>query len=144
MAKTFIYEPILSSVCRNQIWYVNIRKALRPEVKRSVDNHFRRISESQSFDELLSRSNERPVVIFKHSISCPISAAAYQEMSRIQDVSLVEVQTARQLSNEIERRTGVSHESPQVLVLRNGKVVWEATHWDVKEAQVAKALRENA
>lgn len=109
-----------------------------------MDNHFRRISESQSFDELLSRSNERPVVIFKHSNSCPISAAAYQEMGRIQDVALVEVQSARELSNEIERRTGILHESPQVLVLRKGKVVWEATHWDVKEAQVAKALRENA
>ena len=109
-----------------------------------MDNHFRRISESQSFDELLSRSNERPVVIFKHSNSCPISAAAYQQMGRIPDVALVEVQSARELSNEIERRTGVSHESPQVLILRNGKVVWEATHWHVKEAQVAKALRENA
>ena len=109
-----------------------------------MGKHFFRISDSQSFDELLSRSNERPVVIFKHSISCPISAAAYQEMCLIEDVALVEVQTARELSNEIEQRTGVCHESPQVLVLRNGKVVWEATHWDVKEVQVTRALEENA
>lgn len=109
-----------------------------------MGNQFFRISDSQSFDELLLRSNDRPVVIFKHSISCPISAAAYQEMGCIEEVALVEVQSARELSNEIERRTGVSHESPQVLVLRNGKVVWEATHWNVKESQVAKALRENA
>ena len=109
-----------------------------------MDNHFLKISDSQSFNELLYRSNERPVVIFKHSTTCPISAAAYQEMGRIRDVALVEVQSARELSNEIERRTGVSHESPQVLVLRNGKVVWEATHWRVKEVQVTKALRENA
>ena len=109
-----------------------------------MDNHFFTISNSESFDELLRRSNERPVIIFKHSIACPISAAAYREMARVEDVALVEVQNARQLSNEIERRTGISHESPQVLVIRNGKVVWEATHWQVKASQVSEAVRANA
>lgn len=109
-----------------------------------MDNHFFTISNSESFDELLRRSNERPVIIFKHSIACSISAAAYREMARIEDVALVEVQNARELSKEIERRTGISHESPQVLVIRNGKVVWEATHWQVKASQVAEAVRANA
>lgn len=109
-----------------------------------MDNHFFTISNSESFDELLRRSNEHPVIIFKHSIACSISAAAYREMARIEDVALVEVQNARELSKEIERRTGISHESPQVLVIRNGKVVWEATHWQVKASQVAEAVRANA
>lgn len=109
-----------------------------------MDNHFFTISTSESFEELLRRSNERPVIIFKHSITCPISAAAYREMAGIENVALVEVQRARELSKEIERRTGISHESPQVLVIRNSKVVWEATHWQVKASQVADAVRENA
>jgi bacillithiol system protein YtxJ len=109
-----------------------------------MDNHFFTISNSESFDELLRRSNERPVIIFKHSIACSISAAAYREMARLEDVALVEVQNARELSNEIERRTGISHESPQVLIIRNGKVVWEATHWQVKASKVADAVRANA
>ena len=109
-----------------------------------MDNRFFTISNSESFEELLRRSKNRPVIIFKHSLTCPISAAAYREMARIEDVALVEVQNARELSKEIERRTGISHESPQVLVIRNGKVVWEATHWQVKATQVENAVRENA
>jgi bacillithiol system protein YtxJ len=109
-----------------------------------MDHHFFSISNLESFDELLRRSNERPVIIFKHSIACPISAAAYREMARIEDVALVEVQYARELSREIERRTGILHESPQVLVIRHGKVVWEATHWQVKASQVAEAVHDNA
>ncbi len=109
-----------------------------------MDNHFFKIFDSQSFEELLKRSNERPVVILKHSTTCPISAAAYREMSSgTNEVGLIEVQSARELSNEVERRTGVSHETPQVLVFRNGKVVWNASHWHITADAVADAVREN-
>jgi bacillithiol system protein YtxJ len=99
------------------------------------------ITEVESFEELVSQSHNAPVVIFKHSTTCPISAAAYQEMSRFDgDVALIEVQRARNLSNEIEQKTGVAHESPQVLVLRNGMSVWDASHWKVKADAVREAV----
>ena len=82
-------------------------------------------------------------MVFKHSTTCPISAAAYQEMAQFDgEVALVEVQSARALSREIENRTGLAHESPQVIILRNGKVVWSASHWKVKADAVAEAVRE--
>jgi bacillithiol system protein YtxJ len=110
-----------------------------------MDNHFVRITDTKAFEELLSRSKERPVVIFKHSTTCPISASAYQQMARFEgEVALVEIQRARELSREIEDRTGVAHESPQVIVLRNGQVVWNASHWKLKAEAVAEAVRENA
>ena len=101
-----------------------------------------RITDVESFEELASQSQNAPVVVFKHSTTCPISAAAYNEMSRFDgEVALVEVQRAGSLSNEIEQRTGVAHESPQVLVLRNGKVVWDASHWKVKAEAVRQAVQ---
>jgi bacillithiol system protein YtxJ len=101
-----------------------------------------KITEIESFEELASRSQDALVVVFKHSPTCPISAAAYVEMSRFDgDVAVVEVQRARSLSQEIERRTGVAHESPQVLVLRKGKVVWNASHWKVKADEVQRAVK---
>ncbi len=101
-----------------------------------------KIKDVESFEELASRSQNAPVVVFKHSTTCPISAAAYNEMSRFEgEVALVEVQRARSLSKEIEQRTGVPHESPQVLVLRKGKVVWEASHWKVKANAVQEAVK---
>lgn len=103
-----------------------------------------RITDVETFDELAGRSQNVPVVVFKHSTTCPISAAAYNEMSRFEgEVALVEVQSHRNLSKEIEQRTGVAHESPQVLVLRKGKVVWDASHGKVKADAVREAVKKN-
>jgi bacillithiol system protein YtxJ len=101
-----------------------------------------RITDVDSFEDLATRSQNATVVVFKHSTTCPISAAAYNEMSSFDgEVALVEVQSAGRLSKEIAQRTGVAHESPQVLVLRNGKVVWDASHWKVKADAVQQAVK---
>ncbi len=110
-----------------------------------MGNHFMKLKDSKSFEELVSRSQESPVVVFKHSTTCPISAAAYEQMSHFDgEVALVDVQSAREVSREIEKKTGIPHESPQVLVLRSGKVILNASHWKVKADAVAEAIRENS
>jgi bacillithiol system protein YtxJ len=110
-----------------------------------MENHFVKITDTKAFEELANRSSERPVVVFKHSLTCPISAAAYEQMSKFDgEVALVEVQRARELSTEIENRLGVAHESPQVIVLRNGEVVWNASHFEITADAVAEAVRENS
>ena len=106
------------------------------------------VTDAAALDELFARSDDAPVLLFKHSTTCPISAHAYREMSRLDagaagEVALVVVQTARPLSNEIAERTGVRHESPQAIVLRAGKPVWTASHYDITAAAVEQAVREN-
>ena len=109
-----------------------------------MGNKFLKVTHKEGLDELISNSNSRPVVIFKHSNSCPISAVAYREMEGLDgDVSLIEVQSARDVSLEIASRTGVRHESPQVIILRDGKAVWNASHFDVKARDVAEAVQAN-
>jgi bacillithiol system protein YtxJ len=106
-----------------------------------MENRFIKVTVAEQFMDLLSRSQEQPIVIFKHSTTCPVSAAAYYEMEQFAgEVILVEVQRARELSREIEKQTGIRHESPQVLVLENGKVVWDASHFKVKARAVEEAL----
>ena len=106
-----------------------------------MENRFVKVTGAEQFTDLLTRSQEQPVVIFKHSTTCPISAAAYDEMAQVAgEIVLVEVQRARELSREIEKQTGIRHESPQVLVLDNGKVVWNASHFKVKARAVEEAL----
>lgn len=108
-----------------------------------MENHFVRITDTKAFEELASRSKERPVVIFKHSLTCPISAGAYEQMAEFAgEVALIEVQRARELSTEIENRLGVAHESPQVIVLRNGEVVWNASHYKITVDAVTEAVRQ--
>ena len=109
-----------------------------------MSNHFNSVESADALDELLARSHQEPVIIFKHSATCPISASAYQEMKRLDgEISLVVVQRVRQVSNEVEARTGVQHETPQAIILLNGQAVWSASHWRVTSEAVEQALREH-
>ena len=106
---------------------------------------FLKTDDEDLLEDLISSSKDQPVIIFKHSNSCPISAAAYREMEHVDiDVRLVDVQRAREVSREIANLTGVRHESPQVIVLRNGKAVWNASHFDVTASAVADAVQANS
>ena len=106
-----------------------------------MGKHFDRIKDTKSLEELIARSNGSPLVIFKHSLTCPISAAAYEQMQRFNgEVALIEVQVAPQLSKEIESKFGVRHESPQVIVLHKGQVAWNASHFKITADAVANAV----
>ena len=109
-----------------------------------MGKQFSRINTPGLLDELVKRSESEPVIVFKHSTTCPISAMAYAEMQRVEkEVNLVEVQGDREISDQIAERTGLRHESPQVILLRRGKAVWDASHWDIKAKFVAEAVRAN-
>lgn len=105
---------------------------------------FTEILETNELDGLFAASGDKPVVLFKHSLTCPISHFAYEEMSLLKDeaVALVIVQDARRVSNEIAARTGVRHESPQTIILRDGKPVWHASHYDITKSSVTRALED--
>src|SRR5258705_12355414 len=109
-----------------------------------MGNGFVRVADTQGLEELLASSKDRPIVVFKHSNACPISSSAYAGMEQVNDVRLVVVQTAREVSRELESRTGVTHESPQVIVLRDGKAVWNASYYNVKAGGVEKAVEANS
>ncbi|HKC62142.1 MAG TPA: bacillithiol system redox-active protein YtxJ [Pyrinomonadaceae bacterium] len=109
-----------------------------------TEKHFTPVNDREALNQLLTRSQTEPVILFKHSTTCPISAAAYRQMSEVgQEVSLVIVQRAREVSKEVEALTGIRHESPQVIVLRNGGAVWSASHFDITSGEVERAVRDN-
>ena len=108
-----------------------------------MSEKFVTVGDAKELEQLFARSHREPVLLFKHSTTCPISAAAYEQMRGVKrEVALVVVQKARDLSREIETRTGVRHESPQALILRDGAAVWSASHWNVTADAVARALDE--
>jgi bacillithiol system protein YtxJ len=103
------------------------------------------VTDTPQLEELFRLSQSQPVILFKHSTTCPISAAAYQQMQNLEnDVSLIVVQTARAVSREVEDRTSIRHESPQAIILRDGRAVWHASHWNITADAVESAVRENA
>jgi bacillithiol system protein YtxJ len=110
-----------------------------------TENGFMELNDIQRLDELLSQSGEQPVILFKHSDTCSISARAYREMAKLENrVALVTVQKARPLSNEIATRFALPHETPQVLVVRDGKLAWSASHFRITADAVTGAVEEAA
>lgn len=108
-----------------------------------MTNGFIKISDNESLDKFLAQSNDAPVIILKHSNSCGISSQAYTQMSMFgRPLGIVIVQEARGVSDEIEKRTGVGHETPQLLIFSKGEVVWTASHGQIRAAAVEAALEE--
>ena len=106
-----------------------------------MDNKFININDVESLNDFVGGLNGSSGVLFKHSSTCGISSRAYNEMAKVaHPVGLVVVQDARPVSDEIERRWSLSHETPQVLVIRDGKVVWSASHFQIKVADLEAAI----
>jgi bacillithiol system protein YtxJ len=112
---------------------------------RTMGKNFFRIDDSATLANLITDSKAKPVIVFKHSNACSISSRAYRELEKLGDqVNILEVQSAREVSRELANLTGVRHETPQVIVLRDGKAVWNASHFDVKADDVLKAVQSNS
>ena len=106
----------------------------------------------EELDRLLSESHTRPLLLFKHSYSCGVSAEALDELvdHLNEDViaagmpepqyAMVTVQTHRDVSNAVAARLGVRHETPQALLVRDGRVIWAASHFRVTADAMKKAL----
>ena len=102
----------------------------------------------QSLDAALAESRERPVLLFKHSRYCGVSCEALDELqSHIEAradgtvaYKMVTVQTHRPLSDAIAQRLGLRHETPQAILIRDGKAVWNASHFRITATQLDKAL----
>ena len=105
------------------------------------------LTDVAQIDTLLSASPQRAVVLFKHSPTCGISAHVYYNlMPVVRDTQLdanwylISVRAHRDVSDAIADRLKVWHASPQVIVVRNGAVVWHGSHFGVSARSVLKAL----
>src|SRR6476620_2059243 len=106
------------------------------------------LNDVQSLDAAIAESCERPVLLFKHSRYCGVSCEALDELqSHIDSQSgptvaykMVTVQTHRSVSDAISQRLGIRHETPQAILLRNGKAVWNASHFRITSNQLNQAV----
>jgi bacillithiol system protein YtxJ len=99
-------------------------------------------------DQLLADSDGRPLLLFKHSNTCGISAEALDEIvDHLNEdgfearYAIVRVQTHRDVSNAVAKRLGVRHETPQALLIRDGRVVWSASHFRVTADAIEDAIK---
>lgn len=106
---------------------------------------FQPLRDDVAFQSALARSQDEPVILYKHSNTCPLSAAARSEMVHFvqeEDVPVYEVvvQEARSASDKIAEELGVRHETPQVIILNQGRPLFDASHRDITAQTVRQAL----
>ena len=98
-------------------------------------------------DAALATSAAQPILIYKHSLTCGSSGVAYEEVLELTEGSmlpgsafLVRVQAAGDVSRAIEVRLGIRHESPQILLIVEGRVGWHASHFRVTASAISAAM----
>jgi bacillithiol system protein YtxJ len=88
-------------------------------------------------NDIESMSNVKPIVIFKHSTRCSISRMALKQFEREYDLDetvdtfFLDLIMHRDVSNEIADRFNVYHESPQLILIKDGKAIYDVSHSDI-------------
>ena len=105
----------------------------------------------EELDQALDESRERPVLFFKHSLTCPISTRAFSELQSYLDnadprasYKLITVQSARLVSDELASKLKLEHQSPQAILVQNGRELWNASHYQITASALAEAIQNAA
>ncbi|WP_313807092.1 bacillithiol system redox-active protein YtxJ [Flavobacterium sp.] len=115
----------------NKIFGVNKSEDTTPE-------SFWMYLEETPLDEIVKISFEKPVAIFKHSTRCSVSRMAWNQFSNQFDIEFekmglyfLDLLAYRSISNEVAERFGVVHQSPQLIVIKEGKAIFDTSHSDI-------------
>jgi len=107
------------------------------------------ITTIEEWEACLAASQTKPLFIFKHSTTCPISAAAHDAVTRHiakagakgPEFIKVKVIESRPVSNAIAESLGIEHKSPQLILIRNGQAAWSASHYGINAESIAEAVK---
>ena len=106
------------------------------------------LHEKHALEQLLKRSHHEPVLLFKHSTQCSRSAGVIEDFEAFEQdnpavpCGLILVIEDRNVSDEVENRFGIRHESPQAILIVNEKATWHASHWKVTQDSIEAAMAE--
>lgn len=97
------------------------------------------LNEINQLSEIDIQSNSKIQIIYKHSTQCSVSYFANKNLlkemkdinSNTSDIYYLDLITYRNISNAISTRYGIRHESPQLLIIKDGKCIYDASHSDV-------------
>lgn len=105
--------------------------------------HWIHLTEEEQLKQIISRSQTKPQVIFKHSTRCSISAVALQRIQKASqpadiDFYFLDLLLFRSLSNKVADLFEVPHESPQVLIIKDGQCVYEESHMSISMNEIVE------
>jgi bacillithiol system protein YtxJ len=101
------------------------------------------LNDERQLENIIAQSKQQPVVIFKHSTRCSISLMAKNRLERettVDNVSFyyLDLLRFRPISNKIAEDFKVHHESPQILMIKNGECIYEESHNGISMEAIAE------
>jgi bacillithiol system protein YtxJ len=108
--------------------------------------NWNKLTSEAQIDQVIAASEEKPVLLFKHSTRCSISSMSLdrllrnwkeEDSERITPYYL-DLIAFRSVSNLVAERFGIPHESPQVLLIQKGKVTYHESHYGISYAEIMK------
>ena len=106
------------------------------------------LTDSEQITDLAQASHTQPVLIFKHSTTCSISAAAKGKIERqwadsglTLPIYYLDLLRFRPISTQIAEQFGVQHQSPQLLLIKGGECAYDASHMGIRLADVQAAVK---
>ena len=118
--------------------FKNLFNKSKEETSKNID--WIPLTESQQLDAIIESSNNKAQLIFKHSTRCGISRMVlktfendYSFSTEEADAYYLDLLNYRDISNEIAEKFDVFHQSPQLIVIKNRKVIQNASHGDINE-----------
>ncbi len=114
--------------------------------------NWKKLTTLGQLDRIDELSKQKPVLIFKHSTTCPISKGALARLEKDWTAAddaghmayFLDLWAHRDLSDAVETRYGIQHESPQVLVIRNGACSHTTSHRKITYEDTVGAMAETA
>lgn len=113
--------------------------------KKEQNINWVKFTNEEQLKEFIQESNEHPVMFFKHSIRCSISSMALNRVESdwdLEDVTPVylDLINFRNLSNLLTETFEVEHQSPQVILVKDGKSIYNASHNQISVASIKMNL----
>ncbi len=106
-----------------------------------------RLASIEQLDDIAAKSAGRPQVIFKHSTTCGISrmvlnmfTSSYALKAESIDMYFLDLLANRNVSNAVAEKFQVMHQSPQMLIIKNGVVVAHDSHGAINELELEKYI----
>lgn len=108
--------------------------------------NWKSLTTEEQLESIKQRSTETPQIIFKHSTRCSISSMAKSRLERATppeqvDFYYLDLIKYRQLSNKVETFFMVTHESPQILLIRGGECVYDESHSGISMDEIAEQVK---
>ena len=107
--------------------------------------HWIHLTDIATIDQIIKDSFDKPQVIFKHSTRCSISSMALNRLEREEapanaNFYYLDLLSYRNISNAIANQFNVYHESPQILIIRNGECTYDESHQGINMSEIAEQV----